>query len=539
MITLKNGAFRLLRGAAFLLILVFVVLNIDSSLKLVQEDNLCPRYYRFPKDTFDVTFLGASLVLYGVYPMELYDKYGIASYNLSTGNQSLEASYYLAKEAIEKDHPSLIVLDCSRAWEDEETMESQYIHYITDTMPYLNKNRLDMIRNLSAEDDKKPLLFPLIAFHTRWQELTYEDALPQTKELTYGAKITGRVEKSTPFEKSSDSHYLLPDTSRTYIQKTIDLCREKNTELLLFTMPVIGKNKFFSQSGFNIRSGAAREVEKLAKENGIHYVNYLDQWDKLGFDIEKDAYDGEHLNRWGAEKFSDTLGKYIKEHYEIPDRRKEGGAYADMQADLEDYPVNRMRDSLRRSLFLRDYAATLLSDAKEEPVEDVIVFAAINGIRDSDILTEENGKLLQEIGFKQNLHDWEGHAWLGVIDGGKVIYESSPGKGLQEKEAGEDRKDQAERSGKEESEDKEDFVDFADQYTGTAGKVEYTVKSGRVEEETGRIRSHASIVVNGLEYASEDRGLHFAVFRKSTGELLDSCWLNIYSYALSCTHDNH
>ena len=181
-----------------MLILVFVVLNIDSSLKLVQEDNLCPRYYRFPKDTFDVTFLGASLVLYGVYPMELYDKYGIASYNLSTGNQSLEASYYLAKEAIEKDHPSLIVLDCSRAWEDEETMESQYIHYITDTMPYLNKNRLDMIRNLSAEDDKKPLLFPLIAFHTRWQELTYEDALPQTKELTYGAKITGRVEKSTP-----------------------------------------------------------------------------------------------------------------------------------------------------------------------------------------------------------------------------------------------------------------------------------------------------------------------------------------------------
>ena len=132
---LKARAFLALRGIIFLLVLAAVILSLDKSLKLIQEDNLCPRYYKYPKNTFDVTFLGASLVLYGIYPIELYDKYGIAAYNLSTGNQSLEASYYLAKEAIEKDHPSLIVLDCSRALEDEETMESQYIHYITDTMP--------------------------------------------------------------------------------------------------------------------------------------------------------------------------------------------------------------------------------------------------------------------------------------------------------------------------------------------------------------------------------------------------------------------
>jgi hypothetical protein len=42
-----------------------------------------------------------------------------------------------------------------------------------------------------------------------------------------------------------------------------------------------------------------------------------------------------------------------------------------------------------------------------------------------------------------------------------------------------------------------------------------------------------------MEYSTEDRGLHFAVFRKSTGELMDACWLNIHSRALSCEHDNH
>jgi hypothetical protein len=65
------------------------------------------------------------------------------------------------------------------------------------------------------------------------------------------------------------------------------------------------------------------------------------------------------------------------------------------------------------------------------------------------------------------------------------------------------------------------------------------VVSGRVDEETQAVHSDASILVNGLEYASEDRGLHFAVFRRSTGELMDACWLDIHSYALQFTHDIH
>jgi hypothetical protein len=152
----------------------------------------------------------------------------------------------------------------------------------------------------------------------------------------------------------------------------------------------------------------------------------------------------------------------------------------------------------------------------------------MNGMIDDDVLTEEDGALLQEIGFRQNLHDWEGHAWIGVIDGGRVVYESRP------------KKDEDNGKKKEDSDDKsEDFIDFADSYSGTAGKLQYIVSSAYPEEETGRIRSAASILVNGLEYTTEERGLHFAVFSKSTGELLDSCWLNVYSHALSCMHDNH
>ncbi len=505
---------RVAGGLVFLALLAALILRLDSGLKLIQEDNLCPRYYKYPRNTFDVTFLGASFVMYGIYPMELFRDYGIASYNLSTGNQTMEASYYLARESIEKDHPSLIVLDTNMAWTGEETLESQYIHYITDTMPYLNRNRLDMIRDLSVEgEDLLPLYFPLIAFHSRWEEIDYEDALPQAKELQYGSKVTGRVDAAEPFSEPQAGGMELPEISRKYIEKTIDLCRENDTDLLLVSIPVIGKNKFFGQSGYDLRYNAAKEVEKLAKEKNVPCVNYFREGEALGLDVERDTYDGEHFNRWGAAKLTAALGKYMKDHFEIPDRREEGGAYEEIARDAERYPLNRMKDSLNRSLFLRDYAATLADDAGGkggEAVRDALVLITLRGPVDKEILTAEDAKLLQGCGIRQDLSSWEGHSWLAVIDGGRVVYESS----LSEE-------------------------DFADAYEGSSGKLQYSVKSGRVEEETGKIRTDASIRVNGMEYTSEDRGLHFAVFDKTTGDLMDACMINIHSRALDCTHDNH
>lgn len=539
--TKKTWAVRAVRGILFLLVLAAMVLGLNRSLLLMQEDNLCGRYYRYPKNTFDVVFLGASLVLYGIYPIELYGEYGMAAYSLSTGNQSLEASYYLAKEAIEKDHPSLIVMDCGRAWDDEETMKTQYIHYITDTMPCLSGNRFEMISNLTpAGEDRKPLLFPLIEYHSRWQELTYEDALPQAKEMVYGAKVTSRLEYGEPFDAPQIMEHVVSDTSRKYIQKTIDLCKENDTELLLLTMPVIAKNKFFDQHGYDLRASAAREVAQLAEENGVLFANYFDNSGDFGFDLSRDVMDGEHLNRWGAAKFTRGLGQFIKEHYDIPDRRGTGGAYDTIEKDLAQYPKSRMKDSLNRALFLRDYASALRSDLIEEPVEDVLVLVTLNGMVEGEILTEEDAALLQRIGISQDLHSWKGHGWLAVIEDGSVIYESSPaGAGDAAGETAEDAAEGTEKDAAEGSDGAAEFVDFADSCSGTAGKLQYEVTSGRVDEETGEVHSGASIRVNGLEYTTEDRGLHFAVFEKSTGKLMDSCRLNIYSRALDCDHDNH
>ena len=568
---IKDIFVRGVKGIIFLLLLALMVTHLDSALKLVKEDNLSTRYYDYPKDTFDVAFFGTSLVMYGVYPLELYQEYGMAAYNFGTGNQSVLASYLLAKEVIEKDHPSLIVLDCSRAWSDDQQMDSPYIHYITDSMPYLNRNRIDMIDQLARkEEDKKPLLFPLIAYHSRWEELTYEDAIPQAKEMVYGARVTGRVTTSEAFEEPEITRGLLPDNTREIIEKTIQLCRDNDTEILLTTMPVLGKNKYFWQGGYNNRMSVAQDLKELAEENGVKYADYLSQAMSLGFDLEKDSYDGEHLNRWGCLKFNKLLGAYIKENFDIPDRRGTGGIYSRIEEDAAVYPVTRMKDSLRTAKDYTDYVATLQSDLHDEPVEDVVVFMSLRGDTETKKISKAKAELLQNAGVTENIKSWKSHGWLAVFDGGQKIYETTEDKlkqniaengstGIKEpdekKEAvegnggegddasvGDQETEETSQDGDTEqadSDEEENFPDYADWFSGTCGKLEYEITSGVIDEKTGEVGNGAEIIVNGKNYTSGRHGLHIAVFRKSTGELLDACRIGIYGSDLLCTHDNH
>ena len=305
---------------------------------------------------------------------------------------------------IRKDHPSLIVLDCGRAYTDEQTMDSPYIHYITDSMPYLNKNRIEMINQLAAEEeDKKPLFVPLIAYHSRWPEITYEDAIPQAKEKVYGARVTGRVTTSDAFEEPEITPGTMPDSPRDIIEKTIQLCRDNDTEILLTTMPVLGKNDFFGQGGYNRRVSASRDVGQLAEKYGVKYVDYLSQSMSLGFDLEKDSYDGEHLNRWGCLKFNKLLGAYIKENFDIPDRRGTGGVYSKIDEDAAVYPISRMKDSLRTAHNYRDYVSVLQSDLHDEPVEDVMVFMALRGDTSGKWITKTQAELLRNAGVTRGL----------------------------------------------------------------------------------------------------------------------------------------
>ena len=506
--SMKKGFSLIARGCVFLAVMAGVILILNSGMKLRHRDGMSGSYYSFPKDTFDVVFLGSSIMMYGVQPLEMYGEYGIAAYNLSTGNQSLGISYYLAKEVIARDHPSVIVLDCSRSIQAEEDTKIAYMHYVTDNMPLLSGNRIRMITELRERGEWNELLLPLVAYHSRWDELGKPDGRVRSKEGMYGSRSMASMNEVIPLQEPVRVENALSDSARTYLEKIVDLCDENNTSLVLVSLPLPGKNEFWGQEEYNLRWSASEEIAELAREKDVEYINYMTRAEEIGLDLETDFFDGEHMNRWGAEKFSRLLAKQIREKYGLPDRRGEGGAYDRIEKDYSRYPLYRMQSCLQNASSLHRIADTLAEDAHDKPVEDVLVLLALNGKVDTDHLGEASAARLQKCGIEADLHKWEENVWLAVIDDGRVVYQTSP-----------------EGTG-----GKPDAVE------GDAGRLQYCVSSGRQNEETGEIEDAASIKVNRLEYTASEKGLYIVAMDKTSGEPLEICRIRMESDYLETVH---
>lgn len=101
-----------------------------------------------------VIFLGTSHMMRGVSPMEIYQEDNIVSYNLGTSIQTLEGSYFLAKEAFRTQDPKVIVLDVSSLFFSGVTSRNFDVsmRYILDSLP-LNETKVEMARAYAEMTD--------------------------------------------------------------------------------------------------------------------------------------------------------------------------------------------------------------------------------------------------------------------------------------------------------------------------------------------------------------------------------------------------
>ena len=102
---MKSGIFLLILFFT-LLLLTWVFLPKNTFNSEWHETSATVNFYRMEKNSIDVLFLGSSYCMSTFSPQEIYNQYGLRSYNLGTQQQSLLVSYYWLKEALRYQHPS-------------------------------------------------------------------------------------------------------------------------------------------------------------------------------------------------------------------------------------------------------------------------------------------------------------------------------------------------------------------------------------------------------------------------------------------------
>lgn len=358
----------------FLVVFIFVFNKVSN---IMMAKNSKSKYYEFydASGSIDVYFMGTSLVINGIMPMQLYDNYGITSYNFGNHASQFPTTYYTLENMLNYKKPQVVVLDIYTIGTMDKVFDNiSYVHTAFDYVP-LTLNKLSAVNDLyDSLDEKIEILFPFAKYHTRWNKLTKDDFDSEIYANGYrGAQDRIRVEEKA-VKYALYEEFVVDDTytvGKAYLEKAIELCKKNDIEVVLTLMP-----HSLSKRGQEIYNYGHIMAEKY----DIDYIDFNDIEDIVNYDC--DFYDlNGHLNPSGAKKVTDYLGQYLSAKFDLKDYRDDED-YEFWDKDYEKYVSSNIKNLNDYKGKINEYLM-LLNNDEYECVISV-----------SDRITEENNSLI-------------------------------------------------------------------------------------------------------------------------------------------------
>lgn len=351
--------------------LALLLICFAGTTKLFQRKASVIKYTSFfeQKEDYDVLFLGSSHVVNGVYPMELWEDYGIVSYNWGIHGGQLATTYWTMQNVLEYTTPKLVVLDIFGVNNQVKYASAGQIHEAFDIFPMsVTKYKAvqDLFDDESSEDyaTRWSYFWDFNVYHSRWNDLKKEDF---SYEINLEKGAESRINVAIPDDYSiiskDDVMQDMDTVGMEYLCKIIEDCQARGIEILLTHLP------YPCVSGWQ---QAANSVNEIAQKYGVNYIDFVNMDNVVDYTI--DCYDeASHLNPSGARKVSEYLGNYIRANYEIPDRRQDV-SYAKWHEDFEKY-VQLKRDNLQAQTDLDHYLMLL----RDENLNACVYISAESG----------------------------------------------------------------------------------------------------------------------------------------------------------------
>lgn len=316
--TLKN----LLSVTAVVLVLAAVFCLVSRLLEpkyaeALVEGSMTAQYYREAGE-HDVIFIGDCEVYSNFSPMELYRQAGITAYVRGNSQQLIWQSYYILKETLEYETPKAVVYNVN-AMRYAEPVSEAYNRLALDGMRWSDEKVGMILASMTEEEEFMSYVFPILRYHSRFDELTAEDItyLFSEKDNTYNGYLmqTGVKPVESLPAKRPLADYTFGDICYEYLDKMRLLCQQNGVELILVKAPSVYPYWYDQYDA---------QIEDYAAQHGLTFYNFLDVADTIGIDYTTDTYDaGLHLNLSGATKLSAYFARILAQEHNIPDRRQE------------------------------------------------------------------------------------------------------------------------------------------------------------------------------------------------------------------------
>ena len=329
-----------------LCLLVISGLQVILSYKWERKDHIESKYKDYINDAsmvengVDILYLGSSKTYADIAPAVVWNEIGVTGYNFGISMAISPLEYFMLEYLLEFNTPKLIVLEISRVTTERDldkygsSQETAY-RRIIDTMPdFKTKQKMiNWLKETYTSQNGWDYYFPFLRYHSRWEELKVYDFIVSRNYKLFRNYFKGALYNTEQTPQTWDTYSTIDSDSESvelyieYYQKIIDLCKDKNIDVLLSIVPC---TKIYTSNYL--------EAKELADKNDLKLLFMLseEEINEIGLNKEFDLYDTWHMNILGQRKYSIFLSKYLKANFNLTDHRSDE-RYNNWNQFYEDY----------------------------------------------------------------------------------------------------------------------------------------------------------------------------------------------------------
>ena len=321
---------NIIRIICFVLIFVILFPMVSDTLspKNYQWKNF-RGFYSEERDSLDLVYIGGSACYMSWVPYTAWENSGYTSYALGTSSFMSFAYMPLVKEVLAYQNPQFLIIDARPfvyTYSELSGCVTSGITFINSLKAY-STNRLtaalkcyEIYKQVSAagewtggEETIGSMLFDVERFHGFWNQLDRSFFAPDADERQYNySKGFYGVKENKELELTDNSDIkTMRETNADALADLTDLLDyldEKNIKALFVVAP--SKETADQKEEYNY-------LASVIENRGYGFLDANDYTAEIGLDESTDYYDGNHLNIYGAEKYTLYLTKYVKNTYGI------------------------------------------------------------------------------------------------------------------------------------------------------------------------------------------------------------------------------
>lgn len=317
----KQKVLKLISFCVFVIIVFHVFLNVTY---LFRPENLNRRRMAgLEQENVDIVYIGGSAAFVYWEPLRAWNDCGYTSYNYGTDTIQAESIKAHIEEARKSQDPELFVIGLrafqyySDDWVEEGIRNSADSMDVTSMTRYGLLNEYFRNRTIPEDVDALSYYLDIVKYHTNTKQLGSKASWKLINNNNIDRNkgwywFDRYAYLDLPEDYETDERAELPEKDIKILEDLLKYCKSEKLNVLFVVCPYwITKDHWAKYN----------KMEDIIQEYGFQYLNANEYFDEMNLDFSTDFYNKNHVNLFGARKYTEFLEDYISKNYDITNHK--------------------------------------------------------------------------------------------------------------------------------------------------------------------------------------------------------------------------